>query len=314
MRGLRCLAGIAILMLGKALHACPPLEVGLLQQEPDIWVRPGRALDPAGWTEPVVVWVGPAQIWVGDPGPHRCAGLALRRELQKRWPGRTHQLINSHAHPRNVLANSAWPQGTPIHSLARVQREMATRCPGCVQSLRDELGPDWMHGTRIVLPNRIWRPGQWVNMGLSRWQIEAAEPAHTEADLLLKQPQRRLWWAPSVVGWQEVPDLTRADLAEWKHLVQRAQAVAAWKMLGASSQRAALGLLDRTDAYLTAIDVMLIQAQRDGRYQHELYAWFDGLPTPAPGQQGLRQHQLNVQKVWRDLEDKADFSNRPRSP
>lgn len=290
-------------MLASA--ACPPLELALQPLGPDLWVRPARVGDTAGWTEPTLVWVGPHRVWIMDPGPHRCAGLALRQSLQQRWPGRAHSLINTHAHPRNVLANSAWPVGTPIHALPRVAREMARRCPGCLQALQEELGLPWMQGTRIVLPNRRLKPGQWLELGTQRWQVGERLSTHTEADLVLRQARQGLWLAPSLLSWEGVPDLLRADLRGWIGAVQALKAEGAGRTLPLGAQGGAAARLDFTLDYLQAMADVLSRAQDKGDALHDHLGWFDGLPDPAPDERGLRQHQLNVQKVWRWLEDQG---------
>ena len=182
-----CVAGGA-----AGAGVCPPVDIALQHATGGVWVRPARADALAGWTEPTVVWVDRRTVWIADPGPHRCAGLALRRWLLARWPGRAHRLINTHAHPENVLANSAWPQGTPIYALAGVREQMQRRCPTCLRNLRATLGPQWMAGTRITLPNRLLHPGQSLWLAGARWQVVAHGHAHTEADLSLRSEERRV--------------------------------------------------------------------------------------------------------------------------
>ena len=58
--------------------SCPPLAVNMQPVAPGVWLKPAQPGATSGWTEPTVVWADPRQVWVLDPGPHRCAGLALR--------------------------------------------------------------------------------------------------------------------------------------------------------------------------------------------------------------------------------------------
>lgn len=300
-----CLA--ALLGVCGSVWACAPVNTDLHAHAPGIWVRAGRAQDPSGWTEPVVIWVDERRVWVGDPGPHRCAGLALRREIERRWPGRTHHLINSHAHPRNVLANAAWPKGTPIHALPQTRRDMARRCPSCLNTLRQQLGEDWMRGTRIVLPNRSLQVGQVLNMAGQRWSVVELKAAHTASDLLLREAAGQGWWAPSLVAWQAVPELSRVGVAQWLAALRDLGPEPALAMVGAASAQAAAQHVSATQAYLARLDHTLRQALDQGRSQHEFYAGWDGSGLGPFQESEQRQHQLNVQMLWMLLED-ADLS------
>jgi glyoxylase-like metal-dependent hydrolase (beta-lactamase superfamily II) len=298
----RLLAWVLGLLVGGC-WACPPVQVGLVQVADDLWLRPALARAPDGWTEPTLVWVNAHQLWIVDPGPHRCAGAALRRDLLQRWPGRTHQIINTHAHPQNVLANSAWPTGTPIHALRKVRQQMAMRCPLCLSNLRQSLGAQWMQGTRWVLPNRVLVPGQWLPLGQGRWQVRAHEPAHTESDLSLWNADQGQWFAASLVAWQGLADLSRADVRGWLHAMQAdpsAGAVRVWVGSGQAGQ--AQERFEATQRYLQALHTHVGDALAKGQSVHDLLDWTEPLALHERSTEQLHQHQMNVQRVWHQLE------------
>jgi len=285
-----------------AASACPALEVNLQHVQDGLWLRAAQPGAASGWTEPTLVWVDARTLWIADPGPHRCAGLALRRELQARWPGRAQRLLNSHAHPDNVLANSAWPVGTPIYALAGVRQQMQQRCPTCLQHLRDVLGPQWMRGTRIVLPNRVLEPDQWLVLGGARWQVQAHPNAHTEADLSLWQPDSGDWFPGGLVAWDGLPDLGRGDLTGW---LAALASVAPRQVLGAATPAQGQAAWQATRSYLDALDHHLRRADAQGADLQQVLDWQPELP-PSTLIPALRdRHQRNLQRAWRQLEDAA---------
>lgn len=296
-----CLCGV------EWAGACPQVDVALQRVWDGVWVRSARADALDGWTEPTLAWVDRRTVWVADPGPHRCGGLALRRWLLARWPGREHRLINTHAHPENVLANSAWPRGTPIYALAGVREQMQRRCPTCLGKLRDSLGPRWMQGTRIVLPNQLLRPGQSLMLAGMRWQVLAHAPAHTEADLSLWQPAQSWWFPAGLVAWAGVPDLGRGEIPAWLAALQGPQGGSGQmpRILGAESPETALERWRSTRAYLVALQSYLVQAHAEGRDLQELFNWREAVNPAERTARNLARHERNLQRAWRHVEDAA---------
>jgi len=305
----------------QGASVCPPLAVNLQRVHNGLWLRPAQPGAASGWTEPTLIWVDARTLWIADPGPHRCAGLALRRALQARWPGRAQQLINSHAHPDNVLANSAWPAGTPIYALAGVRQQMQQRCPTCLQHLRDVLGPQWMRDTRIVLPNRVLEPGQWLTLGGARWQVQAHQHAHTEADLSLWQPDSGDWFPGGLLAWDGVPDLSRGDLAGWQAALRwpdvdgSAASTLPLRVLGATTSAQGQARLQATRVYLDALAEHLRQADAQGADLQQVLNGPDVLPPDARNNPALQtRHQRNLQRAWRQFEDAALGAPPPNVP
>ena len=312
--------------------ACPPLAVNMQPVAPGVWLKPAQPGAASGWTEPTVVWADARQVWVLDPGPHRCAGLALRQWLARHVPGRSVQLINSHAHPENVLANSAWPRGTPIHALAGTHDQMARRCPTCLKFMHNTLGLRWMRGTRVVLPNRTLAPGQWLTLAGQRWQVQAHAPAHTEADLSLWQPDTQVWLAAGLVAWNGLPDTTRGRIQPWlQALATRlpaqpadtasAHAAVIWGAPSSSARLPSSGNKEtapqgpdmpnglnqahQTQRYLAELDGLIERSQAAGLSVLEVLAQPPG-PAFQPwltSPQAIERHQRNLMHEWQLRED-----------
>jgi glyoxylase-like metal-dependent hydrolase (beta-lactamase superfamily II) len=299
----------ALLHTTPASAACPPLPLAMQAVAPGVWVKPAQPNAPSGWTEPTVVWADAHTTWVLDPGPHRCAGLALRRWLTQHLPGRTQHLINTHAHPENVLANSAWPAGTPIHALAGTRAQMNLRCPTCLANLRQTLGQRWMQGTTIVLPNQVLQPDQWLTLAGQRWQVRAHTHAHTESHLSLWQPEQRTWVAAGLLAWGGgLPDLGRSRVKPWLAALNEVQATHPEALWGGPSPEAGLAQLARTQGYLQALDDDITQAMAQGKSVLEhlgqpLSVALVPLVSLVQGRREMQRHQLNVMHEWQLRED-----------
>lgn len=273
---------------------------------PGVWVKPADPGAASGWTEPTTVWGDAHTAWVLDPGPHRCAGLALRHWLAQHLPGRRVQLINSHAHPDNVLANSAWPAGTPIHALAGVREQMQRRCPTCLAHLRQTLGDQWMQGSAIVLPNHALHAGQWLVLAGQRWQVREHTHAHTEHHLSLWQPEQRVWVPSGLVAWGKLPDLARSRVKPWLAALDEVQASQPQAIWGGPTAPAGLAPLARTQAYLQALDGGIAQAMEQGKsvLEHLGQPLSPALSALVPPTE-LPRHQLNLMHEWQLREDEG---------
>lgn len=160
-----------------------------------------------------------------------------------------------------------------------------------------------MKGTRIVLPNRELRAGESLRMGQSNWRVIAHLGAHTEADLSLYDSANQRLYSPSLLAWQRVPDLARSSPIRWLSVLNEApfsDASVIW--LGHASSERSQADLKFTRAYLKDIWEQLSQAYEAGRSEHEFHDARELLPPSLQDATSLRQHSLNVQRVWRLLE------------
>ena len=289
---------------------CPILSLNLTSVTPRIWLKPADPHAASGWREPTVVWVNDDAIWILDPGPHRCAGVALRAWLARRWPDRPHRLINSHAHPENVLANVAWPLGTPIYALADTQQAMAWRCPECLATMRHTLGEAWTQGTEIVLPNRVLQGGDRLTLGGLEWEVLAHQRAHTESHLSLWQATQRIWIPVGLVAWDGLPDGTRSHAKAWQAALQDMQQRQPQQIWGAADARLSLHRWLDTRWYWEAVVQQLQHTQAQGVSMLEVLpvlGYPKHLSTPDLDiERATTRHRHNLLREWQHLENE-DF-------
>lgn len=277
------------------------------------WLPASEAeVDPSngGHVLPTTVLVHGRQALLIDPGPSHAHGQRVRRSLACRFCAQVRQIVNTHAHAENVLANSAWadhvsPGRVRIMASAATRQGMAQRCPDCLANLTHKAGPQAMEGTRIVLPTRTLTEGAVLRLGPHRLRVMRVEQGHTEGDLVLWDASRRLLWVGGLVYGQRLPELAQGRVEGWLAALDRLAALEPRVVVGAAISVASPtgGLppaLATTRAYLADLRQAVLQSMDAGRSPHES----SELALPAyAGWAGYAERQgFNVQRAWRELE------------
>ncbi|MBH2019460.1 MAG: MBL fold metallo-hydrolase [Burkholderiales bacterium] len=294
---------------------------------PGVWVWLPEHLDEIsphnrGQVLPISAVVDAGEALVVDPGPSHQHGLRVRRSLACQLGARVRWVVNTHAHAESVLGNSAFADLQALGQLdivatAGTREAMQRRCAQCLSYLTSIAGAEAMQDTRIVLPNRIMSEGETLAVGRIRLQVMQVGNAHTESDLLLWEPQRRIMWAGGLLYEGRIPELAQGSLNGWLHALPRLKALRPVLVVGAAlsvapdagSLPSAFGA---TDHYLQALRMSILQAMDAGLDGSDIRSI--QLPDFA-GWAGYRQrHGFNVQRAWRELEPEWLDATGPASP
>lgn len=305
-------AGFTRAALAAQPAGCPPNDA-LREVLPHVWVWPGLAADAhpsnQGRVSTSIVLLRPGAtphasdpaVTVVDPGPTLLAGHALAQAIRCRWGVNVAQVINTHAHADNVLANGALaPTGstTPVLATATTAHTMAERCPDCLHSLTKTLGADAMQGTKIVLPNATLHPGHPLPLTDRLWQVAEARNAHTRSDLLLWQPELKLLIAGGLVYRERLPELAQGQLLDWVAALER---VAQWgPQYVIGTQAGDAQDIANTRSYLCELASAVWQAMEQGLSPGE--AQTIALPRYAAWAGYAQRQPFNAQRAWRELE------------
>ena len=282
---------------------------------PGVWVwMPDRLEDISpgnrGRVLPISAVVDAGEALVVDPGPSHLVGRRIRLSLACRFGARVRWVVNTHAHAESVLGNSAFA-GLQARSLldiaatAGTREAMQRRCGQCLPHLADLVGADAMRGTHIALPNLRLVEGETLAVGRLRLQVLQVAQAHTESDLLLWEPGRRVLWAGGLVYEGRVPELAQGSLGGWLQALQRLSALrpavvisAAWSTPPQADRLPPA--IEATEGYLQALRVRILQAMDAGLDGSDLQAL--ALPAYAHWRGYSQRHGFNVQRAWRELE------------
>lgn len=302
------MGALLAMALGGAGPAAALGRVVLARLQPGVYVASAAnaevALANAGEVVPTLVHVTGAGVLVVDPGPHLAWGNGLLAAIRAVTPEPVRWVVNTHAHPENVLANAAIARLRPRPAFlasAATASLMRQRCEACLARLAAQLGPAAMRGTRIVLPEPGLRHGDRLQTGATAWEVHVHAGAHSASDTVLHAPQRRLLCVGGLAYRDRVPEMQEASLQGWRRALRAVSALPADLVVGTAPGTPAQTLAP-TLAYLDALA---------GGVAAALEAGGDAARVLGPAAAGpyrhwryfASRHPLNVQHAWRELED-----------
>ena len=259
---------------------------------------------------PITAVVDKGKALVVDPGPSYQTGWRVRVSLACQLGAQVRWVINTHAHAESVLGNSAFADLQALGLLdiaasAGTREAMQHRCVSCLRYLTGLIGAKAMKHTRIVLPNRILSEGETLTVGRIELRVMQVQNAHTESDLLLWEPRRRILWAGGLLYDGRIPELAQGSLNGWLRALPRLAAlqplVAVGTTLSVAAERDSLPpVLAATEGYLQALRMSVLLAMDAGLDGSDIRSV--QLPDYAHWVGYGERHGFNVQRAWRELE------------
>lgn len=243
------------------------------------------------------ILVGPQGAVVIDPGPHARAGQAVRQAVQRELGLPVVGVINTHAAPEYVLGNAAFAD-LPIHASAITWQLMAQRCTACLARLTALLGRSAMQDTRIVLPSQTLAAGDRVALHGLRLNIRVFAQAHSPGDTALFDAESVTLFGGALACRQQVPDLQEASLYGWMEALHELRQWPAQHFIGAGLGSMA-DTVEATLNYLSALERDVSDRVQRGDNPSDT-----DLPLPAQWADTQRRHPLNVQRAWREIEER----------
>jgi hypothetical protein len=291
-----------------AARACPaPAEAIVLEPvAAGVWRVPAARGEPQagnhGATVQSVLVRDGARLWLVGSGPTPAWGRALDCRIQALTGRRVTDLVNTRAAAELALGNLAFAPARRW-ALPDVRRAMQARCEVCRERLRARLGlaGDSLGRRSIRPPDRVVAASDRVEQGrLGPFRWLALERRPGERVLALRLDGAAIVVAQGLLWADDVPDLRELSLAGYRAALQR---LAAWSegatLLGEQGDPVGPTALRAQLDYLDALEAALRPQLEQGdaaSARADLPAW-RGLPGYA------RQHPLNVQHAWRELED-----------
>ena len=277
----------------------------LLQLAPGVWRVAGdnAAIGPAnrGAIANTGIIATGAGLIVIDPGPTLARGQVIAALAKTVSTESVRWVIDSHAHPENVLANSAFPQAVIIASSPAADL-MKSRCAICLQRLTDQVGEAATRGTTIVVPTRLVRHGEVMTLGQRTLLFQVFDRAHTRGDLAVFLPQTGILFAGGLANDARVPDLREAALSDWITALDRLQKLSVQFVVPGHGAATDGAILQRFGTYLIelrqACDVDIANRGDAASSGARL-----GLPQYRTWVEYATQHPLNVAHAYRERED-----------
>ena len=240
-------------------------------------------------------------VIVIDPGPSQRRAVAIGALIRSVTAEPVRWIIDTHAHPENVLGNSGFAQAEVIASAATAE-QMQGRCSICLQRLVDQLGAPAMRDTIIRLPSRIVTDGQTLVLGQRRLRFLVFAQAHSRGDLAVILSDTGVLFAGGLVNDRRVPDLRDAALTGWIEALKTLEKLAMPSVVpghGGATDGAAIGRFGRYLTDLKAACDQDIALRGDAASSGARLA----LPAYSDWAQYDIQHKFNVARAYRERED-----------
>jgi glyoxylase-like metal-dependent hydrolase (beta-lactamase superfamily II) len=304
-RPLRAVLAIACcLSAGFADAAVESLPVRRVAR--DIYVIPAPIADADSSNRGRVVntgfVVGRKGVIVIDSGANHRHGKAILAAVARVTRKPVKLLINTHAHPQNVLGNSAFAErGIPILASAATVTAMAERCPGCLASLGQSVGDEAMRGTRIQLPDSTVAESQMLKIAGRQLHLLHLGHAHTEGDLAVFDGATGTLFSGDLVYRGQVPHLSEASSAGWIAALDRGVELPIRILIPGRGPVGGPGDLAPIRRYLSELRRLVAAAYQQGRSADEAIE-LAGLAKFSGWQGYAARHGRNVQHVYFEIE------------
>lgn len=283
----------------------PAVAADLTELGPGVWRVAGEnaSISPANLGAVVntgIIATGEGVIII-DPGPTLVQGQVIAALVKTLTAEPIRWIIDTHAHPENVLANSAFPNATIIASTAAAKL-MADRCTTCLQRLTDQLGEVNTRGTQVRLPTRLVQNGEVMTLGERELQFVVFPRAHTRGDLAVLLTQSAILFAGGLVNDARMPDLREATLSSWIAAVDALKRLSLRSVVPGHGPATDVAVLRRFGAYLTDLRTacdrdIALRGDAASSGTRLTLAQYDRWVDYA------LQHPLNVVHAYRERED-----------
>lgn len=251
-----------------------------------------------------------ARLWLLGSGPTARAGRELGELVQRQLGQAVTDVIAPWPHPELVLGQAGL-DGARLWAHADVAQAMGQRCPRCVERLSQrlgsaaaDLGPQPIRLPQLLLQGDSGELGPW-----RWWRLWRA----TEAAGSLATPVT-VWWharsglfsAHGLLWGDQAPDLRdtrwpdlQAAIGQLMQIGARLETTAPLRWLPEQGPLLPADAPAQQLRYGQALAAAVRQAQNEGRAETDAPLPLPGVP--AAQQSGVR-HDLNWQRLWRELE------------
>jgi len=173
--------------------------------------------------------VGRTGVLAIDTGTSYLHGRALLDAIRSVTDRPVRMAIITHTRQEFLFGAAAFrEQGIPIVMQQAAAGLMASRCEGCLATLRTTLGDEAMRGTTMFVPDRSFVDPSEVDAAAPIGRpIQLLYYGHSSGpgDIAVYDPRTRTLFAGGLLDAQRIPDVIDADLAGWGDALRSLQAL-----------------------------------------------------------------------------------------
>jgi quinoprotein relay system zinc metallohydrolase 2 len=152
--------------------------------------------------------IGREAVALIDTGGSAKVGAEIYKAVRAATALPIRYVINTHMHPDHVLGNAAFEADQPAfvghHKLGR---GLAARADRYVAANRDLIGEAGFEGTKIILPTVAIAEPTTLDLGGRAIVLEPQKTAHTDNDLIVRDPETGTVFLGDLLFSEHVPTL-----------------------------------------------------------------------------------------------------------
>jgi glyoxylase-like metal-dependent hydrolase (beta-lactamase superfamily II) len=199
--------------------------------------------------------VGPQGVLAVDSGTSYREGQALLAAIARVTDRPVRALVVTHARQEFLFGARAFQErGIPLLMQTDVAGTMASRCDGCLQTLRRLLGDDEMKGTAVPVPDRRFDASQpWDAIGRP---VRLLVFGHSSGpgDTAVLDVQTGTLFAGGLLDLGRIPDLQDADLAGWRRALAELHALRLTTVVPGHGPAAGANAIYTVERYLVQLE------------------------------------------------------------
>ncbi len=273
---------------------------------PGVYALPGQGGEigwsNAGWVANVAFVVGPRGVVVVDSGASRRQGDEIIAAVASVTRQPIRLLVLTHADQEVVFGAAAFQaRGIPVLMSRNAAALMAARCDGCLATLREVMGEDFMNGSRVVTPDRLVDRTQVLDVIGRPLRIVVPAEVPSVGMLAVLDVTTRTLIAGNLVSIDRIPDLRDTAGEGWRSTLASLAATRCVHLVPSYGRLGSCADIAAFDAYLKALDARVREVLHEGVGLAELRERCD-LPRFAGWDRYPDLHVQNANRAYLRLE------------
>jgi glyoxylase-like metal-dependent hydrolase (beta-lactamase superfamily II) len=246
--------------------------------------------------------IAPEGIIVIDTGISYRYGREMVSAIRKLSKQSIRLAIITHAHQEFLMGASYFRAiNVPVLTHAKTAQLMESRCENCLHHLNEILGEAEMHGTKVVVPDRIVDGSEFVSVAGITLELHHFGWGNTAGDLVVFERASGVAFAGGVVDMERVPELRDSRLKEWELVLDRLQTLRIKHLVPGHGSLSDAAAIDNFAIYLRSISRKVRDLYNEGVSLSEVEAKGD-LPGFKHWALYAEQHHKNVHRAYLEIE------------
>lgn len=204
--------------------------------------------------------VGPEGVVAIDAGVSRRHGEALLAGIAAVTDRPVRLLLVTHARQEFLFGAAAFrARGIPVAMQRATAGLMTSRCEGCLQTLRELLGPDALAGTEMFQPDRLLDGPTRLDLIGRPLQLLSWGHASGPGDLAVLDERSRTVFTGGLCDRLRIPDLQDSRLQGWRDALAALRALRPLQVVPGHGPVGDATVIDGVEDYLRALEQRLSQ-------------------------------------------------------